>query len=78
MQKNCEHFNEIQKDQVINPNTVGREECGKVLFYGYGILNQLVSVKDYLKLFTKYVSKMKSSECTGIIQVIIPLFEIPL
>jgi hypothetical protein len=29
MQKNCEHFNEIQKDQVINPNTVGREECGK-------------------------------------------------
>ena len=29
MQKNCEYFNGIQKDQVINPNTVGREECQK-------------------------------------------------
>ena len=29
MQKNCEYFNGILKDQVINHNTVGREECEK-------------------------------------------------
>ena len=46
--------------------------------YFYGILNQSVSVKVYLKILTKYVSKMKSSDCTGIIQGITTLLEIPL